>query len=416
MRQLALTVSPDEAAATVKAAQAHGLTLFAQFDARARNEARQVLILEAPNGRIEDFLAEVEDRTDLSAMFAPQGIISLRPPASEPESQMLDIQPRSPLEVFLSALQSIGSWPGFLGYAIVGGVIVWIGLFTESIFLLVAAMLIAPFAGPAMALAIATARGDANLLARSLSRYVAALAASIATAYLLSLAFDQQIATELMIETSMRSTVSLLLPLAAGVAGALNLVQSERSSLVSGAATGMLVAAALAPPAGLIGMGLAIDQMDIVLSSLWALGIQIVGINLAGCVVFRIYGMRTKGARYPRGKGWISIVSLGSSIAAMAALVTLQFSNVPQFQQSSISQRVSALVVEELDRSPTIRLVTVNSHFTRSRQRGDNPVWVTVQVQAALDDREASAVADRIEKRVESEFPITALVDLTAKN
>ena len=100
----------------------------------------------------------------------------------------------------------------------------------------------------------------------------------------------------------------------------------------------------------------------------------------------------------------------------MAALVTLQFSNVPQFQQSSISQRVSALVVEELDRSPTIRLVTVNSHFTRSRQRGDNPVWVTVQVQAALDDREASAVADRIEKRVESEFPITALVDLTAKN
>ena len=178
-----------------------------------------MLILEAPNGRIEDFLAEVEDRTDLSAMFAPQGIISLRPPASEPESQMLDIQPRSPLEVFLSALQSIGSWPGFLGYAIVGGVIVWIGLFTESIFLLVAAMLIAPFAGPAMTLAIATARGDANLLARSLSRYVAALAASIATAYLLSLAFDQQIATELMIETSMRSTVSLLLPLAAGVAG-----------------------------------------------------------------------------------------------------------------------------------------------------------------------------------------------------
>ena len=71
MRQLALTVSPDEAAATVKAAQAHGLTLFAQFDARARNEARQVLILEAPNGRIEDFLAEVEDRTDLSAIGPP---------------------------------------------------------------------------------------------------------------------------------------------------------------------------------------------------------------------------------------------------------------------------------------------------------------------------------------------------------
>jgi len=77
---------------------------------------------------------------------------------------------------------------------------------------------------------------------------------------------------------------------------------------------------------------------------------------------------------------------------------------------------VSALVVEELDRSPEIRLVTVNSHFTRSRDQGDNPVWVSVQVQATLNEREASALADRIENRVESEFPITALVDLTAKD
>ena len=416
MRQLALTVRSGEVNSTLDAAQRHGLTLFAQIDARERDEARQMLILEAPNERIEDFLADVENTSGLRALFAPQGIISLRPPASEPESQMLDIQPRSPLEVFLGALQSIGSWPGFLGYAVVGGVIVWIGLFTESVFLLVAAMLIAPFAGPAMTLAIATARGDANLLGRSLLRYVAALLASIATAFLLSMAFDQQIATRLMIETSMRSTVSLLLPLAAGVAGALNLVQSERSSLVSGAATGMLVAAALAPPAGLIGIGLAIGQMDIVMSSLWALSIQIVGINLAGFAVFRIYGMRTEGARYPRGKRWISNTSLVISMAGLAALLLLQFSNVPQFQQSSISQRVSALVVEELARSPEIRLVTVNSHFTRSREQGDNPVWVSVQVQASLDEREASAIADRIEKRVEREFPVVALVDLTAKD
>ena len=67
-------------------------------------------------------------------------------------------------------------------------------------------------------------------------------------------------------------------------------------------------------------------------------------------------------------------------------------------------------------RSPEIRLVTVNSHFTRSREQGDNPVWVSVQVQASLDEREASAIADRMEKRVEREFPVVALVDLTAKN
>lgn len=162
-------------------------------------------------------------------------------------------------------------------------------------------------------------------------------------------------------------------------------------------------------------MGLAIGQTDIVLSSLWALGIQIVGINLAGCAVFRIYGMKTKGARYSLGKGWISIASLASSMAALAALLTVQFSDVPQFQQSSVSQRVSALMVEELDRWPEIRLVTVNSHFTRSREQGYNPVWITVQAHASLDNREASALAELIEKREEDKFSITALVDLTAK-
>jgi hypothetical protein len=48
--------------------------------------------------------------------------------------------------------------------------------------------------------------------------------------------------TSSMSSTSNVSAVAVLLPLIAGAAGPLNLVQSERSSLVSGAAVGMLVA------------------------------------------------------------------------------------------------------------------------------------------------------------------------------
>ena len=123
------------------------------------------------------------------------------------------------------------------------GVVVWIGLFTNTIYLLTAAMLIAPFAGPAMNTAIATARGDWSLLRRTLLRYVAALAVTIAIAGTLSSILHQNTTTELMVATSNLSAVAVLLPLVADAAGALNLVQSERSSLVSGAAVGMLVAA-----------------------------------------------------------------------------------------------------------------------------------------------------------------------------
>jgi uncharacterized membrane protein len=60
-----------------------------------------------------------------------------------------------------------------------------------------------------------------------------------------------------MLATNTVSAVAVLIPLVSGTAGALNLVQSERSSLVSGAAAGMLVSVSLAPPAALVGMAIA---------------------------------------------------------------------------------------------------------------------------------------------------------------
>lgn len=415
MRQITISVPTDRAADAARLAQENGAAVFARLDAMQDEETTCLLILEVPNARVEDVFNALEAIEPLRAHFLPQGIMALRPPSDRPEQAMTDIQPRSPLEIFLGGLQSIGSWTGFLGYSAVAGVIVWIGLFTESIFLLVAAMLIAPFAGPAMTAALATARGDARLLGKALLRYCAALGTAIAIAFLLSVVFDQQIATGLMVSTSQRSTVSFLLPLAAGVAGALNLAQSERSSLVSGAATGMLIAAALAPPAGLVGMGLAIGQTDIVISSLWALAIQIVGINLAGYVVFRLHGMKTTGARYPRGKRSVSLASLGVSIAALGALGWLQFSSVPEYQQSSIAQRISAQVERGIERRPDLAVVSVDSRFSRNRSQGKNPVWVDARVHGDLSEAQSERLSRALAREIEQEYGVVALVEITAR-
>jgi hypothetical protein len=86
-----------------------------------------------------------------------------------------------------------------------------------------------------------------SLLGRSHVRYAASLALAIAVAAGLSLLFRHRTATDLMVQVSQMSSAAVLLPLVAGGTGALNLVQSERNSLVSGAAVGMLVAASLAP-------------------------------------------------------------------------------------------------------------------------------------------------------------------------
>jgi uncharacterized membrane protein len=176
----------------------------------------------------------------------------------------------------------------------------------------------------------------------------------------------------------------------------------------------MLVAAALAPPAGLVGMGLAIGQLDIVVSSLWALGIQIVGINLAGCLVFRLYGMSNEGARYPRGRTALTVLSLAGSLAALGALLAIQFSGTPEFQQSSVAQRISAAVMEELTQREGIRPVSIESRFTRSRPHGENPVWISIDAEAQLSETERLTLAQSLADQVERRFGVKALVELTA--
>lgn len=412
MRELTITIPPSEADRVARVARANEGNVIAQMEGTCDGQSRAVLLCTLPNARIEGFFADVEDVDDLYATFAPQGVLALEPPANEPEDQVTNIQPRSPLEIFLSGLQSIGAWKGFLAYSALGGIVVWIALFTESVFLLVAAMLITPFAGPAMTTAMATARGDVHLLRRSLLRYVAAVATAVGTAFVLSTVFRQETATAMMAEVSMRSAVSVLLPLTAGAAGAVNLAQSERSSLVSSAATGMLVAAALAPPAGLVGMGLAIGQMDIVLSSLWALAIQIVGINASGFVVFRLYGVTTKGARYPRGKAPVTYTAIALTLVAGAALLYIQFSTSPQLQQSSMAQRISASAQQDVERQEGLEMLFAKAEFSRARPAGENPILVTLHVQGQMTDAEKQALTDRMGARLEREFGVVTFVQL----
>ncbi|HEY9294932.1 MAG TPA: DUF389 domain-containing protein, partial [Phormidium sp.] len=241
MRQLIIQVPKGQGKAVLDIAKSHNGANLAQFEASNGDGEIDVVIVNISNQKVEKLLGELQNLSQVHITLTPTGVMALQPPASEAPEQVKDVQERSPIEIFLSGLQSIGSWRGFLGYAAVAGVVVWIGLYTNTSYLLVAAMLIAPFAGPAMNVAIASARGDLYLLWRSLLRYFSALAVTILITFLLSVVLQQEIPTSLMIDRSQISSVAILLPLAAGAAGALNLVQSERSSLVSGAATGMLV-------------------------------------------------------------------------------------------------------------------------------------------------------------------------------
>lgn len=381
MRQLLIQVPRGKGKEILEIAQKYDGANLAQFQATGSNGAIDLAIIHVSNSKVEGLLGELEDLPELHVTLIPRGVMPLQPPANEAPQQVTNVEPRSPIEIFLAGLQSVGSWKGFLGYAAVAGVVVWIGLFTNTNYLLVAAMLIAPFAGPAMNAAIATARGDVTLLKRSLIRYFAALGVAIVVAWLLSLILQQQVVTELMLATNTVSTVAVLIPLVSGAAGALNLVQSERSSLVSGAAAGMLISVSLAPPAALVGMAIAMGRWDMAINCLFLLLLQLVGINLSASLVFRAYGLSARGARYGRGQKWLVPVALAVTTLALIGLLTWQFFTPPNLQRSSIAQRANAEIQKVLDESSLAELIEANVRFTASKIKGQNTLLVTLYVQ-----------------------------------
>ncbi len=419
MRQLLVQVPRGCGQQAFDIAKACNGTNLAQLEATGNDGLLDVVIVHVSNGKIEELLEKLEALPNLHVTLLPRGVIALQPPASEASQQVKDVEVRSPIEIFLSGLQSVGSWKGFLGYAAAAGVVVWIGLFTNTSYLLVAAMLIAPFAGPAMNVAIATARGDGKLLRRSLYRYFAALAVTIVVAGTLSLILQQEVVTSSMNANSTVSSVAVLLPLVAGAAGALNLVQSERSSLVSGAAVGMLVAASLAPPAGLVGMASAMGRWNMAVNGVFVLLLQLVGINLSASLLFRTYGLSAQGARYKRGQRWVFMSAFVATMVALLGLLTWQFSTSPQLQRSSREQRAVAQIQTVVNDSSLATLVEADVRFPPANIKGQNTLLGTVYVQRQAGVTESSQeirsrLTDTIQRQLlQQGFNVTPLIDVS---
>ena len=387
MRFLMIKALQGDGEKIMDLAERHGAKNLALIDALSdenkgnNGDKRDIIFASLSNRSTGSFISDLDEFDDTYITLFPHGVLPMSPPKTEVADQITDVEPRSPLEIWLNGLQSIGSWKGFLGYTISASVVVWIGMYTNTIYLLVAAMILAPFAGPAMNVAIGTASGDKTLLWRNILRYFAALSLTILITAGLSLVMNQQVATDTMVAVSRVSSIAALLPLMAGAAGALNLIQAESNSLVSGTAVGLLVAASLAPPAALIGMSVALGRWDMIQNGAFVLLLQLVGINLAGSLVFRAYGLKPEGERYEHGRPAIFYVSLGASAVILAALLAWQFSLSPDLQRSTIEQRAASEVQNIVEDNGLVNLVEANMRFTRPRGNGQNTLLGVLYVE-----------------------------------
>lgn len=393
MRQLILKVPQGHKDRIDRAIQEQKGKNTLYFDHREYD----VFIIFLPNNKIDNFLSSLADIDQREVNLIPRGIINLYPPESEAPDQVADVRPKSSFEIYLGGIQSVGSMFGLIAYAFVAGIIVWIGLYTTTVYLLVAAMLVAPFAGPAMNAALATAAGKTPLLLSSLKRYGLAIVTGIVASYLLNFIFGLQSLTPLMIEVSQVSKLAIFLPLISGFAGAINICQSERDSLVSGAAVGILVAASLAPPVGLVGIGLYLMNGEIIASSIFTIILQLLGIHLSATLVFYFYGKVTPdGIRFLEGKKAVLIGTSTVMLLAIGAMMYWQFSNPPYLRKASMNTEITEALGKELEKIGAITVLDKQATFTNTKYKGKS----VVNLQASILANDTSSSPENIKKRV----------------
>jgi uncharacterized hydrophobic protein (TIGR00271 family) len=410
MRLILLKHPDSERQAIGAAAAVIGATSMGTM--KADEDGRAVSLLVLRNSQVEGLLRALAPIADLDVLIVPHEVLHLRSGAAA-EQEGIQSGMRSPTEIYLNALSAIGGRTSFLAYAALAGVLGWAGLYTNTVYLLVAAMLVAPYPNPALNTAIATARGHGRLLVRSVARYFLALAIGITAAVGLSAAFGVERAGDLAEGVAAISSAAFILPLVAGVVGGIHLSESEESSLVSAAAAGVLVAAALSPPVGIFGMALWTGETALAVRSGFLLVLQVVGINLTAAATFRLRGLGLAGPWYRGGKRVTAAIGAGATVVAMAALLGWQLSS-PDMRRGSAAREALTVARTTLERTEA---GWVAGELTIHGVGADAVTLTTIRARWNGDPARRQPVRDSLASRIaaalaQEGYP-TPLVDLT---
>ncbi len=201
-------------------------------------------------------------------------------------------------ELRTEATELTPSIPVYATMTVISALVATAGLLLDSAAVVVGSMVIAPLIGPALAASVGTVINDRDLFRQGIAYQAAGVVLAIGSAavfaWLLKTLGVVPPGTEIAAigEVSKRFTPGLLLlvvALGAGVAGVLSL-----STGISVALVGVMIAAALIPPAAAAGVAIAWGLLLPAVGATVLVLVNVVSVNLAGLVTLWYTGYRPR--------------------------------------------------------------------------------------------------------------------------
>jgi uncharacterized hydrophobic protein (TIGR00341 family) len=206
----------------------------------------------------------------------------------------------------------------YLVMVVLSTIVAAIGLYYNSVAIIIGAMVIAPLLGPNMALALGTALGDLSLLRRALLTALAGIATTMVLSVIIGVLLQVNPASP---EVALRNGVRLgdiVVALASGSAGALAFTTGVSATLI-----GVMVAVALLPPLVTFGLLLGDGQMALATGALSLFLMNLICVNLAGVTTFLVQGIHPATWWEKDRAAKATRIAIGLWVALLAALVGL---------------------------------------------------------------------------------------------
>lgn len=232
---------------------------------------------------------------------------------SELHSTAADMLPRFPVFCVLTALSAI--------VATAGGLL-------GSVTVLVGSMVIAPLIGPLMTASVATILDDDVLFWQSFRYQLIGLLIGVVSSVVFALLIrstsflTKRYSSEALLQMSNHTDPGILLiavAFSAGIAGAVSISTSTKIELV-----GVMIAAAIMPPIGIIGIGIVWQQPAIVLGSATVVLINVLSVILTATISLWYMGYHPTSwseLRGVRSTMFIRIVALAIGITLLAVFL-----------------------------------------------------------------------------------------------
>ncbi len=268
-------------------------------------------------------------------------------------------------------------------------VIATLGLFQNSVAVIIGAMIIAPLMRPLVALSLSTLTADMRLLTRASLTLVVGTLLGVFISTTMAYALRSLELTPEILGRTHPTLLDLGVALFAGAIGAYCQAKEKLADSLAGVA----IAVALVPPLSVVGIGLAFSSWQIWSGAALLYATNLVGITFAGALVFLIMGF----SPLNRAKKGLAI----SAVLSTLLFIPLALSMRELVLENQISSNIKTLLREK---TFTFRGVQLNDVKVKRFQTPMTVVATVLASEQTITSHQVKLVQDFLTR--EMGFPV----------